>query len=134
MKKYDLITFLVLIGVVIVTVFFLLKNPNNETIILDKNNSVVLKKDDKLKIASFNIQVLGRSKMKKPEVVEKLVKILARYDIIFVQELRDRSGLAIKKLLTKLNKYSNSNYKIVISDRLGLTSSKEQYVFFIRIL
>lgn len=83
-----------------------------------------------LKIGSFNIQVLGKSKISKPVTSDILSSIISDYDIIFVQELRDKSGLAIKKLLNKVNKNSPDEYKIIISDRLGSSNTKEQYVFF----
>lgn len=86
--------------------------------------------DDNLKIAAFNIQILGKAKISKPEVVDAIVKILSRYDIIFVQEYREKSGKSIYKLLDKLNEYSNDKYSIKISKRLGSTKVKEQYVYF----
>jgi len=126
---------ILLVGIFILFVVLVLLLRELFVVNLHKNkvkDDVVSYNIEKLKIASFNIQVLGRSKVKKKKVVDVLVKILSRYDIIFVQELRDSSGLAIKKLLARLNNNSKFTYKIVVSKRLGLTSSKEQYVFFYR--
>ncbi len=83
-----------------------------------------------LKIAAFNIEIFGRAKMKKPEVVKYLVKIIKRYDIILIQEIRDKSGKAIKDLLKEVNK--SDQYEMVISQRIGRSSMKEQYAFFYR--
>ena len=130
MKKSELVDIIVIVGIFIITVFSLSNFFINKDILFDGKDSIVLEDKKQLKIASFNVQVLGRSKMKKPEVVDNLLKILSRYDIIFIQELRDKSGLAIKKLLAKLNEKSDSHYQSIISKRLGITSSKEQYVFF----
>lgn len=85
---------------------------------------------NELKIASFNIQVLGKKKVSNVEVRKVLISIISRYDIIFIQELRDKSGLAIKKLLTEVNKVNKDKYSMVLSNRLGSSSSKEQYVYF----
>ncbi|MCF7862385.1 endonuclease/exonuclease/phosphatase family protein [Candidatus Woesearchaeota archaeon] len=76
-------------------------------------------------VAGFNIQVFGASKMEKPTAVEYLPKIISKFDIIAVQEVRDSSGEAIKELHNQL-----PNYQLVISERLGRTNSKEQYAIF----
>ena len=76
-------------------------------------------------LAAFNIQIFGRSKMDKPLAVEYLPKIMSNFDIIAVQEIRDSSGEAIEELRTLL-----PGYELIVSDRLGRTSSKEQYAIF----
>jgi len=85
-------------------------------------------------IAAFNVQVFGRSKMRKSFVAEHLTKIVLRYDLILIQEIRDSSGRAIKKLLRMVNanRPTAAQYAMVISKRLGRTSSKEQYAFIYR--
>lgn len=89
--------------------------------------------EENLKIASFNVQVFGKSKISKIEVKETLIKIISRYDIIFIQEIRDNSEIAIKKLIDELNKSSNEKYNYIISERLGNSNSKEQYAFIYKI-
>jgi hypothetical protein len=86
----------------------------------------------KLLLGSFNIQVLGKSKMSKSHVVTALVKILLRYDLVLVQEIRDKSETAIHDLLLQLNAASpaNAQYRLFLSSRLGRTSSKEQLGWF----
>ncbi len=84
-----------------------------------------------LQIGSFNIQVFGQSKVSKPEVVKILVPILRRYDVVLVQEIRDATSTAINQLLAAVNNGTNE-YTYVISERLGRTSSKEQYAYFYR--
>ncbi|XP_077993228.1 deoxyribonuclease-1-like [Glandiceps talaboti] len=86
-----------------------------------------------LKIAAFNIKTFGVSKMSEPEVVPILVDICVRYDVIVIQEIRDKSGEAIQELLDLVNGVSNNAYAMIISDRLGRSSYKEQYAFFYRI-
>ena len=82
-----------------------------------------------LLIGSFNIQIFGESKMSKPNVVASLVEILSRYDIVLIQEIRDKKGEAIIKLLHRLNIATGNKYDLVLSDRLGNSNSKEQYAF-----
>ncbi|KAH3861844.1 hypothetical protein DPMN_024795 [Dreissena polymorpha] len=84
-----------------------------------------------LRIGAFNIQVFGRSKMGKPEVVSVLVDILSRYDIVLVQEIRDNSGEVITELVAYLAA-SGNKFQFAVSSRLGRTSSKEQYAFLYR--
>jgi len=79
-------------------------------------------------IASFNLRVFGRHKASEPEVMTILADIVRRYDLVAVQEIRDASGTAITELLDLIDA-DGSAYKIVLGDRLGRTSSKEQYAF-----
>ncbi|KAI3388607.1 hypothetical protein SNEBB_003028 [Seison nebaliae] len=84
---------------------------------------------ERVKIASFNIQVLGLKKIDDSYTLKKIVKILSRYDLVLVQELRDSTGITLTRLLTKLNEESGTNYIFISSNRLGRSVSKEQYVF-----
>jgi len=88
--------------------------------------------DDTIKIASFNIQVFGRSKASKPEVMEVLSKIIFQFDIVAIQEIRDKTGKAIKDLEVAVDALGE-NYDFIIGPRLGRTNSKEQYAYFYRV-
>ncbi|XP_071953899.1 deoxyribonuclease-1-like [Antedon mediterranea] len=83
-----------------------------------------------LRIGAFNIKLFGKAKIGKPDVVEQLVQILNRYDLVLIQEIRDKSGTAIVELIQSLNSYSSDEYSMIISSRVGRTSSKEQYAYF----
>lgn len=85
--------------------------------------------ENTITIASFNIQVFGRSKAKKIEVMEILAETIARYDIVAIQEIRDKTGTAIEKLEDAVDDLG-IDYTFIIGPRLGRTSSKEQYAFF----
>jgi len=87
-----------------------------------------------LKFASFNIQIFGKSKMQQEDVVDILVKILLRYDLVLIQEIRDSEEKWTQELLNVLNgkTHEDDKYEMILSDRLGRTSSKEQYGFFYR--
>eukprot|EP00013_Stygamoeba_regulata_P022399 CAMPEP_0177650448 /NCGR_PEP_ID=MMETSP0447-20121125/11949_1 /TAXON_ID=0 /ORGANISM="Stygamoeba regulata, Strain BSH-02190019" /LENGTH=332 /DNA_ID=CAMNT_0019153321 /DNA_START=122 /DNA_END=1120 /DNA_ORIENTATION=- len=67
--------------------------------------------------------------MKDPGVPEILVKIIKRYDLIFIQEIRDDSDTAIHELLEKVNYRLRNKYSLLLSERLGRTDSKEQYAY-----
>ncbi|XP_077993742.1 deoxyribonuclease-1-like isoform X2 [Glandiceps talaboti] len=87
---------------------------------------------EELNVAAFNVQVFGTTKMSKPDVVNTLIQIIQRYDIVVIQEIRDSSGTAIYALLNAVNSASSQQYSLAISPRLGRTSSKEQYGFLYR--
>ena len=99
--------------------------------VCDDNVSIPEAKDT-IKIASFNIQVFGRSKASKPEVMEILSRIISQFDIVAIQEIRDKSGKAIKDLEVAVDDLGE-NYDFIIGPRLGRTSSKEQYAYFYRV-
>jgi len=80
-----------------------------------------------IKIATWNIQIFGKTKYNKPDVRAAIVDELQEYDIVAIQEIRDISESYFPKLMEELPEY---NY--VVSVRLGRTSSKEQYAFIYR--
>lgn len=51
---------------------------------------------DGLHVISWNIQVFGRSKASKPQVMAHIVETLQHYDLIAIQEIRDKSQTAIQ--------------------------------------
>ena len=85
-----------------------------------------------ISVGSFNVQAFGLTKMDKAGVPEALVSIADRYDVLLIQEIRDKSGGAIVELLDLINAYTDDDFAMVISDRLGRTVSKEQYAFLYR--
>jgi len=92
------------------------------------NETVTPISDNTVKIAAFNIQVFGITKASKPEVMDTLAKIIRTYDVVAVQEIRDQSQTSLPLLVTYVNENS-SQYDFVVSERLGRTSSKEQYAY-----
>jgi len=101
--------------------------PDEEKIVLPE-----MATDAIISIAAFNIQVFGKSKMGKIGVPEILANIIRRYDVILIQEIRDISETSIFELLDLVNSSNNAEYALLLSDRLGRTSSKEQYAYFYR--
>ncbi|XP_075952279.1 deoxyribonuclease 1 like 4, tandem duplicate 1 isoform X1 [Anarhichas minor] len=86
-----------------------------------------------MKIASFNIQKFGRSKVSDPDVLNILIKVVSRYDIIVILEVVDISGDSVKTFLDALNKANRKHhYTLKISSRLGRTRYKEQFMFLYR--
>ncbi|XP_048645207.1 deoxyribonuclease-1 isoform X4 [Marmota marmota marmota] len=85
-----------------------------------------------LRIAAFNIRSFGETKMSNATLSSYIVQILSRYDIALVQEVRDTYLTAVGKLLDELNRDAPDNYHYVVSEPLGRSSYKEQYLFVYR--
>ncbi len=83
---------------------------------------------DSVRIASFNIQVFGTSKASKSHVMEILARIVRRFDIVAIQEIRTQDESLLPQFVDLVNK-TGRDYDYVIGPRLGRTSSKEQYAF-----
>ncbi|MBI2807570.1 MAG: endonuclease/exonuclease/phosphatase family protein [Planctomycetes bacterium] len=83
---------------------------------------------DTIKIASFNIQVFGASKIKKPNVMDVLAKVVRRFDVVAIQEVRATSDDILPTFVKKINE-TGARYEFVIGPRLGRTNSKEQYAY-----
>ena len=90
-----------------------------------------------LLVGAWNVQVFGRAKVGRADVVAELVRVLRRYDVVAVQEVRDASQTAVPALLTSVNEGftadNQQQYDVLVSARLGATSSKEQYAWFWRV-
>lgn len=86
-----------------------------------------------LKICSFNVRSFGKSKVYKEGVLDVLVKIISRCDLLLMMEIKDRSNKSIPILMERLNNQGNRNeYEVIMSERLGTKSYKEQYAFIYR--
>ncbi len=84
--------------------------------------------DRPIRIATFNIQVFGTSKLAKPEVMEVLARVVRRFDVVAVQEIRSTDQTVVPQFVQHINS-QGAQYSFVIGPRLGRTSSKEQYAF-----
>ncbi|XP_041046795.1 deoxyribonuclease gamma-like [Carcharodon carcharias] len=86
-----------------------------------------------LKICSFNVRTFGKSKIAKEGILDVLVKIISRCDLMLMMEIKDSRNQAFPILMKRLNNQGNRNeYKSIISERLGRLAYKEQYAFIYR--
>ncbi|KAL1766533.1 Deoxyribonuclease-1-like 1 [Sigmodon hispidus] len=79
------------------------------------------------RICAFNAQRLTSAKMAKKPVMDTLVQILARCDIMVLQEVVDSSQKTVSLLLN-----SSRNYSFLNSSLLGRSTYKEKYVYIYR--
>lgn len=85
------------------------------------------------RICAFNTQRLTLAKVAKEEVMDALVRIVARCDIMVLQEVVDSSDAAISLLLRELNRFDGSGpYRSLKSDMLGRSTYMEKYVYIYR--
>ncbi len=82
-----------------------------------------------IKLTAFNLQIFGTSKADKPEVMDVLSKTIRNFDIVAVQEIRDSSQTALPALRNSVNNMAGPKYDFVQGERLGRTTSKEQYAY-----
>lgn len=83
---------------------------------------------DEITVASWNIQVLGESKIDKPKVMDVIVDVVRRFDVVAIQELRAKDETFASRFLSRVNS-DGSSYDFVVGPRLGRSSSKEQYLY-----
>jgi len=88
----------------------------------------VARSGDTVRIAAFNIQVLGSTKLSKPLVMERLAQIVRKFDVVAVQEIRSLDQTVLPQFVDLINS-GGRTYDYVIGPRLGRTISKEQYAF-----
>jgi len=81
-----------------------------------------------IRIASFNIQTFGNTKAGKPYVMHTLADIVRQFDIVAIQEIRSKNEYLIPNFVRLINQ-SGRKFDHVIGQRLGRTTSKEQYVY-----
>lgn len=93
---------------------------------------VLLRAACPLRICAFNIQTFGDNKADNEAIAKVLVKILSRYDIAVVQEVRDSDLSAVTTLMEKLNRASKKSYSYISSEPLGREKYKEMYLFIYR--
>ncbi|MEZ6093937.1 MAG: endonuclease/exonuclease/phosphatase family protein [Pirellulaceae bacterium] len=79
-------------------------------------------------IGTFNIQVFGQAKLGNSSVMEILVDIGRRFDLLALQEIRDKEQEVVPRYIEMLNA-NGANYRFVIGPRQGYTISKEQYAY-----
>ena len=86
-------------------------NPNADSAIGETASPQII-------IGSFNIQMFGKTKMSRPRVVADLANIARRFDILAVQELRDKDQNVIPAFLAIINQ-NGAAYAAAVGPRQG---------------
>lgn len=86
-----------------------------------------------VRIGSFNLKQYGATKAGDPTITNYVATILNDFDVGVIQEITDVKIQAPYVLFDALNKVSKSGpYSMTLSERVGRSTSKEQYIFFNR--
>lgn len=88
----------------------------------------VKRSGETIHIASFNLQVLGQSKISKPHVVDLLSRIIRRYDVVAVQEVCSQDQSLLPHFVDAINS-TGRHYDYVVGPRLGPAGKLEQYAY-----
>ncbi|KAK9535673.1 hypothetical protein VZT92_008043 [Zoarces viviparus] len=94
---------------------------------------VLLHLSTSLLLGAFNIQTFGITKASNLVVMNIISEIVCRYDIILIQEVRDKDLKVTIRLMTAVNNRC-PQYLCIPSKPLGATSYKERYLFLFRVL
>ncbi|KAG6920909.1 deoxyribonuclease 1 like 1 [Chelydra serpentina] len=85
------------------------------------------------RICAFNMQRFAGPKAAKVTVMDTLVKIVSRCDIMVLQEVLDAKGQAVPALIRALNRSAGpASYAALSSPLLGAGNYQERYVFVYR--
>jgi deoxyribonuclease-1-like protein len=115
-KDIILITMILGIG------FFILSDsPTQKTMEEIKIEERVVVDANSFTAATWNLQIFGTTKASKPELIDYYADKMDDYDLVFVQEIRDKSGTAFPVLCDELE-----GFECLVSSRAGRSSSKEQ--------
>jgi len=86
-----------------------------------------------VRIGSFNLKQYGSKKAANATLTNLVAQLINDFDLAIIQEITDVSLKAPHVLHAALNKLSPSRpYTMTLSERVGDTTSKEQYIFFNR--
>lgn len=87
----------------------------------------------RVRLATFNIQNFGQTKLGRPDVMEQLVGIVRAYPFVAVQEISDVNEVVPYALLDEINTEGGA-YEMLLSPRSGQQADdqnfEEQYGFY----
>src|SRR5690606_8216116 len=84
--------------------------------------------NERVRLATFNIQRFGEKKAADGEVMSNLAKIVANFDLVAIQEVQSPKAMPIARLVDLINR-SGGRYDASVSEPIGHTTYKEQYAF-----
>ncbi len=82
---------------------------------------------DRFSIAGWNLKTYGQAEASDPNKLNAIATVIHRYDLVFLQEIRDISGESQLKLLNSVENLQGIDWSLSLSPRLGSAQYKEQY-------
>lgn len=83
---------------------------------------------DRIRIATFNIQMFGKTKASKSLVMQRIAKVVSQFDVVAIQEVRGGDAEPIEKLV-QLLQASGANYSATVSEPIGASNQVESYAY-----
>ena len=84
-----------------------------------------------VKIASFNLEVFGKTKMAKSHVMQRLALIVQQFDIVAVQEVQAGNPDLLPRFIEEINQ-SGRHYDYVASEPVGKNKTEHLAIIFDR--
>ncbi|HEX6961293.1 MAG TPA: endonuclease/exonuclease/phosphatase, partial [Lacipirellula sp.] len=81
-----------------------------------------------IRIASFNIEVFGKSKAEDTRVFYTLAEIIRQFHVVAIQEIRTQDDYHMSNFVQLVNS-TGRKYDYVVGPRIGNSTSTEQYAF-----
>lgn len=81
-----------------------------------------------VRIASFNLQSFGETKLNKLAVVEIIARVVRQFDVVAIQHISSRAQDVLPLLVDKINQ-SDRRYDFCIGPRVGSESHPQQFAF-----
>ncbi len=91
----------------------------------------VQRSGDTIRVATFNIQVIGNTKLDKPHVLEYLARICRQFDVVALQDIRSADEDVLPRLIEAINR-ADRQYDYAIGPRLPYDATPgqaHQYAF-----
>jgi endonuclease/exonuclease/phosphatase family metal-dependent hydrolase len=83
---------------------------------------------ESIRIATFNMQAFGPAKAERTDTLELVARMIRRFDVIALQEIRSERPDVVQQLLARVNA-TGGHYGLIAGPRVGRTEPKEQFVF-----
>jgi len=81
-----------------------------------------------MRIASFDLNCFGESKLRRAIVVESIARMLRQYDVIALQHIQSRQQSALPELVDKVNE-GDRRYEYCLGPSVGPEDSKQHFAF-----
>lgn len=82
----------------------------------------------KIRIATFNMNAFGESKLQKSAVVESIAMLIRKFDVVAVQHIQSRQQNILPEFIDKVN-VSDRRYEYCIGPRVGPEGNQQQFAF-----
>jgi deoxyribonuclease-1-like protein len=84
--------------------------------------------EDRIRIATFDIQAFDAQKVANPNVMQTIAAIISNFDLVAIQGVRSPEAMPVARVVDLINR-SGGKYSVSMSEPVGNPGRKEQYAF-----